>query len=433
MPHHLQPPDQPTGLVSYTALLGWYLFAFFALHSPSGAALGLLVTAIASAGATAFLWRDLKNEPIFWISLLLGLYIAARSIAAVTEFPELNEMRNPHWRHFIIISLPIPIIMGWWLNQHQHHVKPILLVAFLGFLVGMSRELMLTELLEIDLSSRYAWGYQPNFLGLIAGAGLIICLTILTLGKEKKSISILLLTIASILFASMIIISQSRSAWLALPIALIFMLMSNWASQPQLRRRITTITSTLIIAPAIIITALHASGNQLTLIDRIQAENETISLIAKGEFSAAAAQGQSVGSRLHMWIVGIEAIRERPVLGWGGGAGQIILSEIKYRHFHNFYIEFTIGYGIAGLVGFLTLIMLMIHTLINARKTERIPDTIYSSVIAITLFTAIILSFEIRVGQPEGRAFLLFLLSFYGLAIFSKKNTKAQSIQKTAS
>ena len=65
----------------------------------------------------------------------------------------------------------------------------------------------------------------------------------------------------------------------------------------------------------------------------------------------------SIGIRVQTWLVALERIQERPLLGWGNKARSEVIrqsttlpDEIKreFGHLHNYFLETQLSYGLAG-------------------------------------------------------------------------------------
>jgi hypothetical protein len=145
------------------ALTGLYCFALMAPHSPPGTNLGILLVLIASVREAPRLWQDLRSMTLFWGVLALTLFIVVRSVFALMEAPELNKMINPHWSHYLRVTGLIALLMGWWLYCFPRHVVPLLIAAACGLVVGLLYQGNWDQILNANLSSRYVWGYSPNY------------------------------------------------------------------------------------------------------------------------------------------------------------------------------------------------------------------------------------------------------------------------------
>ena len=81
-------------------------------------------------------------------------------------------------------------------------------------------------------------------------------------------------------------------------------------------------------------------------------------------------KGLSFTGRTNIWDIGMEMIREKPLLGWGyAKQGKIYrIVKGKYYHGHNVYLELLMEGGICALAAFLTALGFSVHQLMKYRK-----------------------------------------------------------------
>jgi O-antigen ligase len=93
----------------------------------------------------------------------------------------------------------------------------------------------------------------------------------------------------------------------------------------------------------------------------------------------------SIGSRLHMWYVSAQAIRESPVIGRGLGSYPVlaeaayndpVMCEIGCKHPHNQYIFYTLEFGATGLFLFVAALLSAVRSLLASWKENIYPLTV---------------------------------------------------------
>lgn len=393
------------------------MFALFASFSTAGSNLGLALILLASAAVLPQFWQDAHREPVFWLALGLTFYILLRALLALQATPQLDEMQNPHWTHLLRVTGLIALPMGWWLYRFPQHVPAILSTALAGFLIGAAYNADWAHILQKGLYWRSMWGYSPNYLGMISGiASLGVFSWLLSSARVKGwLIGLPLLMISALL----LYVSQSRAAWLALPIGLIALAAGTF--RLSWRQGWITALSLLATTALIILLIYFFDGGNLVQ-SRFAAEWNTIASALSGDLKTAAATKDSTGIRIEIWLTGLSAIAEKPIFGWGPGAGMMLLHNkftgLQFSHFHNLYIESLVS---LGLVGF-SLIALTVFCFLRAAKQSKQhrlwAPALSAGLIAATSFTAVVLLFEIRIGQTEGRAALTLITALYGAGVF---------------
>lgn len=419
--------------MSPVALLGWYLFALFGPFSTAGSNLSIGLILIATAVVFPLFWRDVRRQPVFWLAVALTAYILARSLLALQVYPELDESHNPHWSDLLKVTGLAALPLGWWLYRYPRHVPAILATALAGLLTGAAFAGDWNQILAANFGSRVVWGYSPNYLGTVSGAASLGLLSWLVLGTKPGArrwawfIGLPLLIITAFFLYT----SQSREAWVALPIGLLT-LFGAVLKYCHSRRRCSVALASLVGALAAIALAVFAFDGGVLLLKRMTNEWHTMVAALSGQLDAVVAAGGSTGLRVEMWLAGLEAATVKPLFGWGPGAGMIVLqgefADMRFGHFHNLYIELLVSLGVVGLgLTAITIICFMRA----ARRASRLglwPDALSVGVLAVTAFTAVTVLFAIRIGQTEGRASLTLLTALYGMAAFQVTNAKNRSL-----
>ena len=102
-----------------------------------------------------------------------------------------------------------------------------------------------------------------------------------------------------------------------------------------------------------VIALIVAGGHKIS--ERMQPERETTDLVLQGKLHDI--PYSSIGIRVQTWLVALERIKERPLLGWGDKARNQVIKQsttlpedIKqnYGHLHNYFIETQLSYGLLG-------------------------------------------------------------------------------------
>lgn len=194
--------------------------------------------------------------------------------------------------------------------------------------------------------------------GLIAATFLFIVKINFDSKKEalKKTISLALFGF----FALIVIITQSRQVWLALVICLLLLPLAQMLmSSSGVSKRAVLIT---YLVMAVFITALSS----LEIVkNRIADEKPTLVQLLNMEFKTLS-DDSSIGLRIQLWQEGWEWIKQRPILGSGEDARELVIKKAdslpatvraSFTHLHNSHIETVLSFGLLGaaLVYFLML------------------------------------------------------------------------------
>lgn len=419
-------------LASKAALFGWYLFVFFSPFSTAGSNLSLSLILIASVMVLPSFWQNARNEPVFWLALGLTAYILLRSLLALQTNPQINEAQNPHWTHLLRVTGLLALLLGWWLYRYPRHLPTILATALAGLIIGAIYNGSWEQIQKTGFSWRYVWGYPPGYLGMVSGAAMFGLLSWLLLPtRPVKSLKAWLIGAPLLIITAFFLYtSQSRSAWVALPIGLLALTGGLLKHSPPWRRAWPTIM-TLLIALTLIIGFVFIFDGGRILVSRFSQEWATITTILSGDLKSAAATVDSTGLRLEMWLIGLNAFVEKPLFGWGPSAGIIVLNDkftgLQFTHFHNLYLEFLVSLGIVGFGLTAITILFFLRAARQADQQKSLPPALSTGLIAATSFIAVMLLFEIRVGQTEGRAALTLITALYGMAAFQVTNVKTAS------
>ena len=413
-----------TRLGSGTALSGLYIFALFSAFSTSGSAVGMVLILAGTAFVLPRFWGDVRYEPVFWLSALLVLFILVRSFLALQEFPELGDAKNPHWKDFVRATPLFAIPLAWWLNERPQHLTPIIVTAiasvFLGIVYAGNWDLILGG----HHFERGVWGYNPNFLGLVSGAAiLVIGSWILLSPRESHALSRWILAAIPLGFLALLLfVSQSRSVWFGFLLGLLSLniwAVANWRVNNLGWMR----SSQLMIGfLSVFVLVVFLSGVWGLALGRLLEDWGVVALFLRGDAGAAAMEGGAIGWRIEMWLVGWDAFRERPWFGWGPGASEVIPGaqsmETKLAHFHNLYLEVLVGLGVIGFMLALAIMVLVVAAAVRATRLQLLSPVAAGALMAVTVLAAIALLFMIRIGQTEGRAFLRMIEMLFLLALF---------------
>ncbi len=202
-----------------------------------------------------------------------------------------------------------------------------------------------------------------------------------------------LLVLAAVTLAG-VFLSQTRAVWLLaivlLPVLVVALLRAGTANRcrwPALVVAILGLASVLIGA-----TLVLGEG----MLERWRGEHDALVSALVGEWQDVDTE-TSVGQRLHIYQVGIEAVSERPWLGQGPGtdaavlaaSGDAVVAHYGVEHLHNSALVMWVEYGMPGLAFFAAFFLVPAWYARRAlRAGEREGYAVLSLVVLIAMFGA---------------------------------------------
>jgi O-antigen ligase len=176
-------------------------------------------------------------------------------------------------------------------------------------------------------------------------------------------------------------LSATRGGWIAIPV---FVLVLFIYLGRRYGRRTMAITA-LILAVAVVLAAILARD---TIRQRL---DETLVMFRGFEFGqATTGEIATLDQRAMMAAYGLEAIRDRPILGYGP---QNAVAEVRsraaadgytidaYNHLHNEFITETVGNGIVGLVTLLLVLAAPIVVALRSRRDNRFAERLAAALL----------------------------------------------------
>lgn len=255
-----------------------------------------------------------------------------------------------------------------------------------------------------------------NHLGAYVGMNIILGSGLFFIFKKKSHQ--LLLTISLILQLSVLILTGSRGAFLALFITALFLLSLAVYRQRQGFRKLlrskwpilTGLLAVIIIIPIIFWPAIQ----QTALFQRTM---ETFDTWEEG----------SIPDRLSWWKSSLEMVKDRPLLGFGLATFRDIYNHYRRTDYkvpgpghiqdlttpetaHNEYVNIAATQGLLGLTAFLAIIITVIHNLVRQFSHKSTPSLLaFSTLGAIVFF---LLQLIVNFGVVSTLPLFFILLAF---------------------
>lgn len=352
-------------------------------------------------------FRWLKNDRIiqlFGLAIVLPILFYGinyiRDPALATELEGLDKL----------VKLFFFVPIAWWLGGKFRTTVVFLLLAFFGLLVAMAVNSDLAQQWSlIKRGIRVDYGilnaqHVAQFFGiaLIGFLTLGSCCWKLNRLKAKMGLATAVLT-GALISLLVVLTTQTRAAMLALALcgALAYLIYSiallrkpaHWATK-----------ATVLAIPLLAILITLPFMDSVT--KRIQQEQTTLTAIAAGDWNNIPAS--SLGVRVNTAIVALEWISERPLIGWGGDVNGYAINNSdrlsdsiknQFGHFHNTLIEFTLAYGVLGLLVLLALYLTL------TKQAYLLRNSSNPALQATAQFTLFTLLFFAVINQLESYLF----------------------------
>jgi|GEM_PF-2814686 len=306
-------------------------------------------------------WHNLKDD---WLARLTGawiLYLIILAIITARVIPETAELQYDFaWK---LSRLFLIILTAWWIAAFLRAQTAYLLV-FAGYAAGA---IIFHDALDWPLfyqSNRLDFWENPQFYGLLSGAALI---GLLVLGRDLMAIagqrfrytSASLLILALGLSLNAFLISEARGAMLGLAastlIAGALCFYRAYHHRHLAKRHLGIAVLGITLVAGILFLVVDRAGERFS---------RDIVAVQQALDDSAEITPSNMGIRFHQWQTAAPLWLERPVMGWGPGAGEYLheLADLPetYRsggdHFHNTLLDLLLWTGIVGTLLFLALL-----------------------------------------------------------------------------
>lgn len=180
------------------------------------------------------------------------------------------------------------------------------------------------------------------------------------------------------------ILSEARGAWLALPVLLVILLFYLLA---RYGRRVAVIGAVSLAAIGLIV----GIAARDSIRERFNETFVAFQGFSFGQTDRTQADAYSLDQRALMMAYGLQAIADRPVIGYGP---QNAVEEVRARaeadgyhidrfgHLHNEFLTETVGNGVMGLATLLLLLAAPVVTALRSARDERFADRMALAAIA---------------------------------------------------
>lgn len=370
-----------------------------------------------------------RRSPLVWMAWLFVLYVAVRAVSGYLLDPSTWEQQDRVAADYFRIGGLWAVLLAPWLVGRSGPFNRNLLfgLALVGFLGETAMALPWAEL-GSSFVARARLVAGPNGSALIAGFFFLLSVVVgppcvVRLSHRQHRIQAVLTSLVWITLVSMlglfVLLTQSRSAWLALVLVLVAIAVSAvWAGRRYGSPRQRRLLFAAVGAGAAIMVALVSSQSHL-LEKRYEQAQDSLDKVVTLRWSEM--ETDPVSQRIWLYQFGFPKVLDRPVLGWSpGGVKPLIQANADppidhHQHIHNMHLEILLGLGLVGFVLFYGMVAMCFVELGRAVVAGRLPVEWGLFWIAATLFVGIEEIFDTRFFIYEVGA-VMALLGALGIA-----------------
>lgn len=295
-----------------------YVFAASAWVSTALANVALGVCLLAFLAQLPGEWGRIRREPMFTLALIAGVYLLGNALWAMHHQPQLASAQPRAALSWF--SLWLFVVTGWWCAGSERRIRIVLGLAFVSLVASLLMDFDWAQWHATLLEGRRSGiGFTAAAAGLYTATALLGWLLIATpwdldlKSRVTQSLAFVGWIAVILLLLQVIIISQSRTTWLALILVGISLITFAACSHKQAVKALPQGQVFKIIIGMSIIA--------ICLLGILLADNEVIvrRFIAFKDITLMdwAHTPNTIRVRLSLVQYGFEKLLERPFLGWG--------------------------------------------------------------------------------------------------------------------
>ncbi len=295
------------------------------------------------------LWLPLAFTSIFFVKLLSSIWAISPKSAIDNAF---NHV------HFLLWPL-----VFYYLLTRPTRIASIAIALSISFMAMLTWAVIARALFPASEQAACFYAGVHNCGLLIQTLAVSVLLLVWTILSTELPHVTRRIVVVGILSAFVVLwITERRTEWITLFICIPVLYMT------QSRKKIDAKVVSGIALSSIVLLAIIMSSNS-----RFK-DAATEALMFQKSMERTESITTSVGSRLHMYKIGIKAIAAKPFFGWGAGIKPRHLNEVDeelrnphpYSHFHNQYIQLLLEIGVVGAVVTVLLIGFIVRVTIIA-------------------------------------------------------------------
>jgi O-antigen ligase len=375
----VSPPGRVVPRVAHAALLGFALTAWVSTPVASVCLALLLITFVVDRDTP---WRDLQRDPMMVLFAVSLVYLSARTLWGVLEWPETVHKQvgeSLDWS-----KLWVFVLVAWWLRGEVRGILQVLGLALIGLLVSTASNLNSQKLGDVLAGLRPHLEFPALGFGLYTATavlGLLLFATRIwgtTQRPGRFAARVAAWVAVLVVLVQGVITSQSRATWIAVLVVfppLLVLRTLPWLRAPG--KGHGPRTGWPVALAGLVILGL-VGANLGPIKHRLLQERSSIHAVFSGRWQQLPPQ-DSVSYRAHLYQLGLDRWRERPFFGWGPGSAARLIQQSdipamrQFKEFHNTYLDVLVRMGLFGAclmgIGF----WLLLRALWRARRAGSLP------------------------------------------------------------
>ncbi|MEZ5582606.1 MAG: O-antigen ligase family protein [Candidatus Competibacteraceae bacterium] len=408
-------PIQPPLWQERVGIFALYVFALFAYMGNAGAYLGLGLLLVATVADWRRFWHVVRRDVLVGLLLWAALAVLISAGLALLDRPAERETQLAAVSDFFWLWLFLGV--AWWLRGRQDRVLILLGLALVGFVLGCARVFDEAQLAAVLNHERISFKWSATAFGQYTAAALLGLLLMMPRlyhscqGKRWFWPGIVGMTLLAVLLAEGLVLSQTRTAWLALlmiGVGLAVTTKYRWVEWANSR--------SICLYGGLFATLIAAvlAFNSPTFAERFDFTNAGfLSHVWSGDIHAI--DDFAIRERATIMQVGSESWRQKPWFGWGLGAAPHILAanrarfapDTDYQDFHNIGLELLAGLGVFGTLPLLLAFGLLIYRLRVAVRNGIPERDVYLLLLSLMVLNILCQLTDSRIFSTHGRFYWL--------------------------
>lgn len=324
-------------------------------------------------GSIPYLWANYKylEKGIFkliFAAIIIQIISWTNSIVSLPEFSKSAPNLKP------LISLFMFALVAIWVKNNKNRQVILYSSLVVSFIVTALYDNHLHNSIYLGaVGNRIDFGmHNAQFTSMLSAVILFLTvyLSYCHFPKITKSRFILYPILMFVVLFSIFSIyaSQSRQAWLAIIILLLFL--------PFFQQKKTKIRN-IIVGYTLLLITIAAIFQYEPIKQRVLYEPELVSAIVNKDFDNLPMS--NMGVRLNSWIEAVNWIKENPIFGSDFNSISFITRESKkfqdaglmqFGHLHNTYMEIIVAYGALGVLFYCLFYKEIIKNISENKKHE---------------------------------------------------------------
>lgn len=395
--------DHARLVTDLTTLFSLYLGALSLSLSAAGLTIAFFLIVIASLFNFSRIFSTIRGNAIFWLLLALIIYTTASQFIPRGVPPGSWHDATEH-----IIKASLLFLTGYWFYRHAKKISQFLTVYTVGFIIRSLIDFPWSRF-QAAASGHYLvnLGFDHIECGELAGLAALIFIFVTAnqpwwRKTRWSTVWMGMSWLAAIWSFFILILSRSRSAWVATVVTTIFILASY---------TIHTIRKKAISKRTILVSlVLGVSLSSVTLLYALNIRNRIAPVATslhhfQHEGLAGVNKNSSSGMRINLYVYGLEKWKEKPFFGWGnstsetlinrGGINQNVSPGNRSNSFLDTPIQLLVELGLVGVALFAAVIVVMTRGLVRAASRGTVERRVAYMLLGILLYKLVFNLFDV--------------------------------------